>query len=68
MTAGTRWRLPGGHEALELEGSTRDVLRLSVIVPNWPFPKPPIEVARALCEALPSRYLHGAVPTEGPLA
>lgn len=59
MGAGDRWRLPGAHEALELPGSTRDVLRLCVIDPTWPWPKPP---AWALCERLPSRYLHGAVP------
>jgi hypothetical protein len=56
---GTRWKLPGGHEALELTGSTKDVLRVAVIRPRWPFPSPPIEVARALCERMPSRYLQG---------
>jgi hypothetical protein len=56
---GTRWRLPGGHEALEVPGSTRTTLRVCVIAPNWPFPKPPQDVARALCERMPSRYLQG---------
>jgi hypothetical protein len=64
MSAGTRWQLPGGHEALEIAGSTRECLKLCVIVPNWPFPKPAIDVPRKLCTALPSRYLHGAVPPE----
>lgn len=64
MSAGDLWSMPGGHQALEMEGSTHDVLRLSVIVPNWPFPKPPVTVARSLCERLPSRYLHGQVPKE----
>ena len=59
---GTRWQLPGGHEALEVSGSTRQVLRVCVIRPNWPFPQSPIEVARNLCKPLPSRYLHGAIP------
>lgn len=62
MAAGDRWRMPGGHEAIEVPGSTRDILRLAVIVPGWPWPRPPVDVARALCEAMPSRYLHGAVP------
>lgn len=62
MSAGDRWALPGGHEAIEVSGSTRDVLRVSVIAPNWPFPKPPQEVARKLCKRMPSRYLKGAVP------
>lgn len=62
MSAGNRYRLPGGREAIEVEGSTRDVLRVCVIVPNWPFPKPAVSVPRKLCELLPSRYLKGAVP------
>jgi hypothetical protein len=64
MSAGDRWRLPGGHEAIELDGSTRDVLRVARIVPHWPFPAPPQDVARSLCERMPSRYLRGAVPRE----
>lgn len=62
MSAGDRWRMPGGHEALELPGSTDDELRLAVIVATWPWPAPPRLVVRALCEPMPSRYLHGAVP------
>ena len=64
MSTGDRWRMPGAHEALELPGSTRDVLRLAVIDPNWPWPKPPVMVARVLCELLPCRYLHGAIPKD----
>lgn len=64
MSAGNLWSLPGGHEAIELDGSTRDLLRVSVIVPGWPFPKPPITVARNLCKLLPLRYLKGAVPPD----
>lgn len=54
---GTRWELPGGHQALEIDGSTRDTLRVCVIRPNWPFPQAPQLVSRALCKRLPSRYL-----------
>lgn len=64
MSAGDVWEMPGGHRALEMDGSTRTVLRLAVIVPNWPFPKPPVEVARSLCKRLPSKYLSGAVPED----
>lgn len=63
--AGTLWELPGGHRAIEVSGSTRDTLRVSVIAPNWPFPKPPIEYARSLCKPLPMRYYKGAVPDVG---
>ena len=59
MSAGQLWGLPGGHRAIELDGSTRTVLRVAVIRPNWPFPNAPQEVARDLCERLPMRY-HGA--------
>lgn len=61
---GTRWSLPGGHEALEVSGSTRTTLRVCLIVPNWPFPNPPQDIARVLCTPMPSRYLHGATPTD----
>ena len=30
MAAGDRWRMPGAHEAIELTGSTRHALRLSL--------------------------------------
>lgn len=50
MSAGDRWQLPDGREALELDG--------------WPFPCPPEVAARRLCQRLPSRYLHGQVPAE----
>lgn len=65
MSQGQLWEMPGGHRAIEVSGSTRQVLRLSVITPNWPFPKPPVEVARRLCKALPMKYYHGAVPDVG---
>ena len=57
---GTRWRLPGGHEAIEMEGSTRTVLVVAIRKPNWPFLSPKQEVARNLCERMPSRYLKEA--------
>ena len=62
MSAGDKWSLPGGHAALEVSGSTRDVLMVCVIPPGWAWPKPPMAVPRELCTKLPSRYLHGAVP------
>jgi hypothetical protein len=34
-----------------------------VIDPKWPFPKPPVEVARVLCKPLPMRYYHGQTHT-----
>ncbi len=64
MAAGDRWLMPGGHEAVEMSGSTRDTLRLAVIVMGWPWPRPPVEVARVLCERMPSRYLHGDTPRD----
>ena len=64
MSAGYLYELPGGQHGIEVEGSTRDVLRVMPIHPNWPFPLPPITVARKLCKLLPSRYLKGAVPPE----
>lgn len=64
MSAGDKWALPGGHEAIEVEGSTRDTLRVMLLVPDWPFPKPPQDVVRALCQRMPSRYLHGQIPKD----
>lgn len=58
MSAGDKWRLPNGREALELEGSTAKTLRVCVIKPNWPFPAPPVWVRRQACERMPMRY-HG---------
>lgn len=66
MSAGTLWTLPGGHRALEVDGSTRDVLRVAVLHPHWPYAGPPIEYARSLCERAPMRYYGGAPePEEG---
>ena len=62
MSAGDRWRLPGGQEAIEMPGSARDTLRLAIITPDWPYPAPPKDWARSLCELMPSRYLHGEKP------
>ncbi len=67
MAAGNRWRMPGAHEALEMPGSTRDALRLAILVPDavWPWQlKPTQTVPRVLCELLPCRYLHGSIPKE----
>lgn len=62
---GDTWEIPGAHRALELDGSTRDILRVSVIPPGWEWLKPPMLVPRNLCTKLPSRYLRGSVPPEG---
>lgn len=57
---GTLWELPGGHRALEVSGSTGQILRVCVIRSNWPFPEAPREVVRSLCTQLPSRYYQRA--------
>jgi len=62
MSAGDKWQLPGGHLAIEVDGSTPDTLRVCVIPPGWAWVKPPQDVARVLCERLPMRYYGGAVP------
>lgn len=64
MSAGDRWRLPDGRDALELDGSRGGLLRVSPILPAWPFPGPPEIAARRLCQRLPSRYLGGAIPVD----
>jgi hypothetical protein len=62
MSAGDKWELPGGHQAIEVSGSTRDYLRVCVIKPNWPFPESPREVARNLAKKLPMRYYGDKLP------
>lgn len=64
MSAGDVWQVPGGKRALELSASTRSILVLAVIEPDWPFPRPPISLPREMCTRLPSRYLHGAIPQD----
>jgi hypothetical protein len=66
MSEGTLWSMPGGHQAIEASGSSRQTLRLMVCVPGWPFPKPPVEVARVLCRRLPMRYYNGKPAAPGP--
>jgi hypothetical protein len=61
VSKGDLWALPGGHRALEVDGSTRDVLRLAIVPPGWEWMLPPRDVARALCHPLPMRY-YGAQP------
>jgi hypothetical protein len=56
MTPGTRVRLPDGREALVID-STDLSLRVSVIVPNWPFPAPAEWVGRDGVKRMASRYL-----------
>lgn len=62
MSAGDKWRLPNGTEALELDGSTAKTLRICVIKPNWPFPQAPVWVRRASCERVPMRYYGNKLP------
>ena len=62
MAAGDRWRLVDGREAVEMPGSTPNLLRLAVVVPWWPWPNAPTYVERAGCTLMTSRYLHGAIP------
>lgn len=62
MSTGDLWEIPGGHRAIEVEGSTHDVLRLAVIPPDWSWLKPPVDVARVLCTPLPMKYYKGATP------
>lgn len=64
MSAGDVWQVPGGKRALELSSSSPRILVLSVIEEHWPFPRPPISLPREMCTRLPSRYLHGQVPTD----
>ena len=63
MSAGDKWLLPDGREALELE-RRGGLLRVAPIVPHWPFPSAPLIVSARQCERLPSRYLHGAIPED----
>lgn len=65
MSAGDRWRLPDGREALELERSG-GLLRVAPILPHWPFPGTPELALLRACTKLPSRYLSGDVPAEEP--
>lgn len=64
MSAGDRWKLPDGREALEVENDEPGWLRVMPIRENWPFPLPPVEIERKLCKRMPSRYLHGQVQQE----
>lgn len=49
-----------------MEGSTRDVLVVAIRPPNWPFLSPKQEVARSLCERMPSRReLQASVERDG---
>ena len=59
MSAGDLWQVPSGRKGLELPGSSRDWLRLALIVDGWPYPAPPAMYARSLCTPMVSRY-HGA--------
>jgi hypothetical protein len=63
MSQGDRYRDSQGHEYIEIARSG-DVLRVSRIVPDWPFPSPPVDMDRSELTRMPSRYLLGAVPNQ----
>jgi hypothetical protein len=67
MSQGDKWRLPDGREAIETS-SGAGMLALVVILPDWPFPGPPMVVERKRCTRLPSRYLQGGTPIDLPEA
>lgn len=53
---GDKYILPGGHEAIEIDGSTADVLRVRIIQPGDQWLQNAINVSRALCTPAPMRY------------
>lgn len=61
MSAGDPWLIPGGHKALEMENSTRDVLLLRIIKPPWLGDQ--LAVPRVLCTPVQARY-HGRQDVE----
>ncbi len=64
MSAGDLWNLPGDRQGIEVDGSTRTTLRVSVIEPRWPFPSKPREIPRDLCTRAPMRYYGGQTAVE----
>jgi hypothetical protein len=52
---GDVWIMPGGHRALEVDGSTRDTLRLRVIQPDQ-WLQNAVNCARSLCTPAEMRY------------
>ena len=60
---GDRWHLPDGRHGIEC-GRTDRLLTVIPILPAAPHMGAPFLVWRADCIKQPSRYLHGAVPSE----
>lgn len=48
MAFGDTWYLPSGHVGVEISRSG-EWLRISRLVPGWPWPAPPQEYVAALC-------------------
>jgi len=61
MSNGDLWEIPGGHRAIEVDGSTPDRLALRIIQPGEWLQGRQI-VARNLCTRLPMRYYRQADP------
>jgi hypothetical protein len=69
MANGDLWQLPDARQAIEVGRGVHN-LRVLPIVPGSTWPAPPIEVVRAACTKLGSRYHGGAVhpePDQAPL-
>jgi hypothetical protein len=56
---GDKHILPGGHEAIEIDGSTAEVLRVRIIQPGDQWLQNAQSVARVLCTRAPMRYFDG---------
>jgi hypothetical protein len=52
---GDLWTMPGGHKAIEVDGSTRDTLRLRVIQQDQ-WLQNAVTCARSLCTPAEMRY------------
>jgi hypothetical protein len=63
LSAGQLWGLPGGHRAIETDGSTRDRLNLLRLEPGNPGWRPATLVPANLCTPLPMKYHGGQTPT-----
>lgn len=62
---GDKFILPGGHEAIEIDGSTAEVLRVRIIQPSDQWLQNAQSVARVLCTPAPMRYYGHARSKDG---
>jgi hypothetical protein len=51
-----------GEKGIEVRGNQTHAW-VAVITPGWPYPAPPVLMARADLEIQPMRYLHGQTPS-----